>query len=188
MKHNSRKDYYEILQLSPGAHPDSIDKMFRHFAQRYHPDNGTTGDRNMFELVIEAHDVLKDPGSRAKYDLRRHQLAEEHAILLDDLLGQDEFESDAKVQSKLLSMLYFKCRENVMQPGLGALEMLKLIDIPREQMDFHLWYLRGKGWISRTDEGLFAITVEGIDKAAEANNRESPQKRIEDYSNNTITL
>jgi curved DNA-binding protein CbpA len=188
MKQNLRKDYYDILQVSPGAHPDSIDKMFRHFAQRYHPDNATTGDREMFELVIEAHDVLKDAALRAQYDIHRRHVIEEHAILVEDLLGKDEFESDAKVQSTLLSMLYFKCREDIRNPGLGSLEMLKLVDIPREQLDFHLWYLRGKGWISRTDEGLFAITVEGVDQAADTNNSEWRQKRIEDNSEQPIIL
>ena len=54
MTQNSRKDYYEIVQVSPSAHADSIDKMFRHFAQRYHPDNAETGDSDMFQLVGNA--------------------------------------------------------------------------------------------------------------------------------------
>jgi curved DNA-binding protein CbpA len=188
MKHDTRKDYYEILQVSPSAHADSIDKMFRHFAQRYHPDNAETGDGEMFHLVIEAHDVLKDSALRAQYDLRRGQLVEEHAILQEDLIGKDEFESDAKAQSILLSMLYFKTRNDIAHPGMSTYEMLQLLDIPREQMGFHIWYLKGKGWISRTEDGLFAITVEGVDKIAEANHSDAPQKRIEDKSDRVIAL
>ena len=31
-------------------------------------------------------------------------------------------------------------------------------------MEFHLWYLKEKGWIRSTDNGMLAITVEGVDR------------------------
>jgi hypothetical protein len=31
-------------------------------------------------------------------------------------------------------------------------------------MDFHLWYLRAKGWIGREENGTLSITVDGIDQ------------------------
>ena len=33
-------------------------------------------------------------------------------------------------------------------------------------MEFHLWYLKEKGWILRTDTGGYAITADGVDKMA----------------------
>ena len=32
-------DYYELLEISPNANSGTIERMFRYFAQRYHPDN-----------------------------------------------------------------------------------------------------------------------------------------------------
>ena len=184
----AEKDYYQILQVSSAAHPDTIETMFRHFVQRYHPDNGRTGDRDIFELIIEAHEVLKDEVSRASYDLRLRQSQESQGHLLDGLLGGDAYESDGNIQSGMLAAFYFKCRADPGKPGLSQFDLMKLYDIPRELMAFHIWYLKGKGWIERTDDGLFAITVEGVDQAIEANSDNPPPSRIEDQSAKTIHL
>ena len=45
-------DYYEILEISPNANSATIERIFRYLAQRYHPDNRTTGDRDRFYLVV----------------------------------------------------------------------------------------------------------------------------------------
>jgi curved DNA-binding protein CbpA len=37
-------DYYEILQVSPLADSETIERVFRHLAKRYHPDNQESGD------------------------------------------------------------------------------------------------------------------------------------------------
>src|SRR6202030_4444675 len=63
-------DYYEILEISPNANSDTIERIFRYLALRYHPDNQTTGDLSRFSEIVEAHNTLKDPVKRAQYDLR----------------------------------------------------------------------------------------------------------------------
>jgi hypothetical protein len=40
-----------------------------------------------------------------------------------------------------------------------------LTGCPREMLDFHLWYLRDKGWIMREDDGSMAITADGVDQS-----------------------
>src|SRR5262245_3430638 len=69
-------DYYEILEISPNANSGTIDRMFRYLAQRYHPDNKDTGDRLRFEVLVEAHDTLKDPAKRAQYDVQHKNQAD----------------------------------------------------------------------------------------------------------------
>ena len=32
-------DYYEVLQISPNADPDTVHRVYRLLAQRFHPDN-----------------------------------------------------------------------------------------------------------------------------------------------------
>ena len=46
-------DCYEILQISPNADPDTIHRLFRLLAQRYHPDNQDTGDAARFRKLRE---------------------------------------------------------------------------------------------------------------------------------------
>ena len=40
----------------------------------------------------------------------------------------------------------------------------KLLGWPEKILEFHVWYLKEKGWIERTDTGGFAITAEGVDE------------------------
>src|ERR1019366_4653338 len=63
-------DYYEVLQLSRNAHPETIQRVFRILAGRYHPDNIETGNPELFREVVEAARVLTDPQLRAGYDAR----------------------------------------------------------------------------------------------------------------------
>jgi len=37
-------DYYEILQLNQRADQETMDRVYRFLAKRYHPDNQNTGD------------------------------------------------------------------------------------------------------------------------------------------------
>ncbi|HEX2453984.1 MAG TPA: DnaJ domain-containing protein, partial [Vicinamibacterales bacterium] len=60
-------DYYEVLQISPNAEPDTIQRVYRLLAQRYHPDNQETGNTAKFRLIHEAYAVLSDPDVRVKY-------------------------------------------------------------------------------------------------------------------------
>jgi DnaJ-class molecular chaperone len=68
-------DYYEILEISSNANSETIDRIFRFFAQRYHPDNQDTGDRARFDEVMQAYNTLKDPVKRAQYT---HLLPKQH--------------------------------------------------------------------------------------------------------------
>jgi curved DNA-binding protein CbpA len=59
-------DFYEIMEISPNANSETIDRIFRYFAQRYHPDNPDSGDRARFDMVTEAYNTLRDPEKRTQ--------------------------------------------------------------------------------------------------------------------------
>jgi len=158
-------DYYEVLEISPNANSETIERIFRYFAMRYHPDNRETGDESRFSDIVEAHNTLKDPVKRAQYDIQykdnlniRHELSVEAS-------STKGIDRDLAIQAKLLSLLYVKRRQDVNNPGIGDSELERLSACPREHLEFHLWYLKAKGWIGKIENGMFAITVEGIDRA-----------------------
>ena len=181
-------DFYEILQVSSNANSDTIDRIFRHLAQRYHPDNKETGDSELFQKAVEAHDTLRDPIKRTEYDILRGQVLGEHADLVSEAIGADRDETDEKSQEKLLVVLYVKCRQDIKNSGMGWFELVQMLDCPKEHMEFHIWYLKEKGWIRRTDEGLLAITAEGVDKVIENLKGKIATRRITDKSDHTIHL
>lgn len=67
-------DYYEVMELSPGAKPDDIKKAYRRLARKYHPDVSKEANaEEKFKQLGEAYEALKDPARRAEYDeLRRY--------------------------------------------------------------------------------------------------------------------
>jgi len=63
-------DYYETLQVSPNADSETIERVYRILAKRYHPDNNHTGDAEKFRMLAEAFRVLSDSEKRAAYDVK----------------------------------------------------------------------------------------------------------------------
>jgi curved DNA-binding protein CbpA len=158
-------DYYEILEISPNANIETIDRVFRYLAQRYHPDNQDTGDHQRFSEIVRAHDTLRDSLKRASYDIQYKNHVELRSRLAEEADDPRNIEQDVDIQDRLLSILYMKRRRNIHNPGLGNLELERLSGCPREHLEFHLWYLKEKGWIARMENGTLAITVEGVDRA-----------------------
>jgi curved DNA-binding protein CbpA len=158
-------DYYELLEISPKATPETIERIFRYFAKRYHPDNRETGDERRFSDLVEAHNTLKDPVTRAQYDILHGEYLGHARELAQEASGPQVVEKDTVLQAKVLSLLCARRRQDVNNPGIGDEELERLSGCPREHLEFHLWYLKAKGFIGRTENGTFAITVDGIDHA-----------------------
>jgi curved DNA-binding protein CbpA len=164
-------DYYEILEISPNATSETIDRMFRYLARRYHPDNQDTGDVHRFSEILDAHNTLRDPVKRAEYDIAHKNHSQYGPKLADEAKDTKGLERDVDIQDKLLSVFYVKRRQNIKNPGMSEFELERLLGALKH-LDFHLWYLREKGWIRRQEDGLLAITVEGVDRAKSEDHRE----------------
>jgi curved DNA-binding protein CbpA len=171
-------DYYEILEISPNANSETIERIFRHLAKRYHPDNQDTGDQLRFSGILEAYNALKDPVKRARYDIQHKNHLGFRTKLAEEASNTKGIERDVLIQDKLLSILYVQRRQNINDPGIGDMELERLSDCPREHLEFHLWYLKSKGWIGRQENGTLAITVEGVDRANSEQRRETTTKLL----------
>jgi len=66
---NGNEDWYELLQISPNAEPETIHRVYRLLARRFHPDNAQTGNDDRFRAITRAYEVLSNPEHRAKYDV-----------------------------------------------------------------------------------------------------------------------
>ena len=65
-----KRDYYQVLGVGKTAPQKEIRQAFRKLARKHHPDVNP-GDKSAeakFKEINEAHQVLSDPNSRAKYD------------------------------------------------------------------------------------------------------------------------
>lgn len=155
------QDYYEILELSPNANSQTIERVFRYFATRFHPDANKAADNKRFSLLVEAHETLKDAESRAAYDVRYQEHQRLHVGLVNDA---QETSHDSVDRRSLLAMFYAKRRRDMKNPGLGMGTLEHLMNCPSEVLEFHLWYFREKGWLRREENGGLSITAEGVDR------------------------
>ncbi len=69
-----KKDYYEVLDVSPQATSQEIKKAYRKMAMKYHPDvNKDEGAEEIFKEINEAYEVLSDDSKRQIYDQYGHE-------------------------------------------------------------------------------------------------------------------
>jgi hypothetical protein len=57
-------DYYELLQLSPNADTETIERIFRHLAKKFHPDNCESPDSGCFSQIVQAYHPGRPGGTR----------------------------------------------------------------------------------------------------------------------------
>lgn len=178
MNNDQSPDLYEILEISPNASQETIERMFRYFAQRYHPDRASTGDADRFRQIVKAYGTLKEPESRAEYDASHKNNLDYQWSLVEEAGDEDNFDKDSMIQERLLSVLYTKRKREPREPGLGPIQLQRLTGCPYEMLEFHLWYLMDKGWIMRMEDGSVAITAAGVDQTLVPHRNGHAQKLI----------
>ena len=157
-------DYYEVLQISPNAEPDTIQRVYRLLAQRYHPDNQETGNAGRFMRIHEAYSVLSNPDTRVKYDVARGKLQEERWRLVSHgPASQSDRDAERTIRLTVLELLCSQRRLDPNNPGLFPGEIEKLTAVPREHLEFSTWYLIQKRFVQRSDSSRLVITAEGVD-------------------------
>src|SRR5215470_2887594 len=156
-------DAYETLQLSASAHPVMDTRAFRVLAAMYHPDNKNTGNRAVFERVVEAYRVLSDPVRRAAHDKERTSREPFRDDDWADRRRPPRAENERRLRLLILSALYNARRNSVGKPGMSLWVLAELTDTALEAVQFSLWYLRGKRLIDSDGDDGVAITVGGVD-------------------------
>ena len=158
-------DYYDILQISPKADPEMIHRVFRLLAQRYHPDNGETGNQEAFREVAEAYKVLSDPEKRAAYDVNYNARRLLRWQIFDQGEAKVGMAGEKNKRRGILELLYTARRNQPTEPSMTLHELEDMLGCPREHLEFSLWYLKETGLLTRSDNARYAITAKGVDHA-----------------------
>jgi len=157
-------DYYEVLQVNPNAEVETIQRVFRLLAQRFHPDNKESGDDRRFREIQEAYTVLNDPEKRARYDIsyQQHRNAR-WRLVSTGAQAESDFEIEQMVRLTLLEALYTKRRVEPHSPAIFSTELETLLGRPREHLEFTIWYLVQRKYLTRDDQSRLMITADGVD-------------------------
>ena len=157
-------DYYDLMQISQNAEMQTIQRVYRMLASRYHPDNPETGDTDRFVRLREAYEVLSDPERREAYDALYTQERNQPMPVFE--MKEFVVGIDAEVNRRLgvLCLLYNQRKESAENASVSLLEMESRMSLPREHLEFTVWYLKEKGFVRRDeDTSEILITSEGVD-------------------------
>ena len=172
-------DYYELLQVNPNAEQETIDRVYRLLAQRFHPDNQQTGDEDRFRSLLEAYTVLRDPEQRARYDVLHQQRRKDRWRLVSGgAKSENDFELEQVVRLTVLEALYTKRRLEPSSPGIFLREFEQLTGVPREHLDFTYWYLQQKKFVTSDDHSRLLLTVDGAEYLEQSYRSNLQQKRL----------
>src|SRR3954469_1603342 len=71
----TKRDYYEVLEVTKSASVEEIKKAYRKAAHKYHPDKnpGDKESETRFKECAEAYEVLSDPEKKQRYDAHGHE-------------------------------------------------------------------------------------------------------------------
>lgn len=156
-------DYYEFLQISPNADAETIHRVYRFLAARLHPDNNDTGHEENFRLLKTAYDVLSDPRRRSEYDAARARTQAVPEPLATTIDFMDSTEGELNRRLAVLAVLYYRRRTNPTYPEVPLAEIEERMGFPRDYLDFTLWYLQKKGYVTKADNAQFTLSVDGVD-------------------------
>jgi len=158
------EDHYEDLQVSSNADQETIERVYRLLAKRYHPDNNGSGSVEKFDIITKAYKVLSQPEKRAAYDATYAEKKERVLKALAQANAPGGIAADSHIRRQILSVLYIERRQDPEKAGVGLWRFEQLLGWPEKMLEFHTWYLKEKKFIERTDTGGFAITAAGVDE------------------------
>ena len=170
-------DYYEILQISPNAEPETVHRVYRLLAQRYHPDNQESGNEERFRHLTDAYNVISDPERRARYDLvHENQQRDRWKLAAHAVDVENDFLAEQRLRLTILEMLYTRRRLEPNKPGIFPLDLEKLTGRPREHLEFTTWFLIQKKLVQRSDNSMLVISADGVEHL-ETNQQAVPNLR-----------
>jgi curved DNA-binding protein CbpA len=175
---NGDCDYYEVLQVSDSAEPETISRVYRIFAQRYHPDNKETGNEARFREITEAYHILSNPERRAQYDATNQKRRKERwRIVSAGAESENDFEMEQVVRLTVLEALYTKRRLDPQTPGIYLQELERMLGRPRELLEFTIWFLNQKKLIN-SDDARMVLTADGVEYLEESYRSNIQRKRL----------
>ncbi len=83
------ENYYEILEVSPRASKEIIDKAYKTLAKKYHPDANSVEKKQWaeekFKKINEAYEILSDEEKREEYDRELKKQEQQQLIENEDI-------------------------------------------------------------------------------------------------------
>jgi hypothetical protein len=156
-------DYYEFLMISPNADRQMVEWAARLMLARYDPQKSKTPDPKKCELVKEAFRALADPKKRSAYDAELGKQKPAVTVNVNaEVTAQDVADSHMMRQA-IMAILYQAIMRKPRDPDVGRTDLARALGVTAPDLEFALWFMREKDWITATQAGSYAITILGAE-------------------------
>lgn len=112
------ENYYEILEVSPNASKEIIDKAYKTLAKRYHPDANSVEKKQWaeerFKKINEAYEIISNKEKREEYDRELERQRNQQLIQSEDLKRSYEklYEENQILKNQLTNLTVKNTYEN----------------------------------------------------------------------------
>ncbi len=157
------QDHYDVLGVDAKSDLETVQRAYSKLSQKYHPNNPDTGNKEEFDAVNYAYEVLSDPALRREFDKLKGIAEGEGGPKFS---GQEFFDAlgrETGLRTAMLCVLYDRRRTKPFTPSLSLRHIENILDATAEEMTFAIWYLKQRGFTVNDDKSNLQITVEGID-------------------------
>lgn len=157
------QDHYHVLGIEPKSDSETLQTAYAELARRYHPNNPDTGDREAFDAVNAAYEVLSDPAQRLAFDSLKGVGEDVSCPQFSGTAFFESLGSDAGLRVALLCILYERRKKKPLKPGLPMRYVEAMLNADLDELFFVLWYAKQRGWVASDDKSNLLITVQGMD-------------------------
>jgi curved DNA-binding protein CbpA len=154
-------DYYQLLQVSPNAEAETIQRVYRTLVKRQHPENPDASDAQQFVRLGRAYEILSSREKRLAYDRVYQQNAKQPLAVFELKEFAPGIEGEPNRRMGVLCLLYMQRRSNPESAGLSILDLENISGLPREHLLFTLWGLKELELIVQDETTDFAIAGPG---------------------------
>jgi curved DNA-binding protein len=156
-------DYYQLMQISPSAEAETIQRVFRLLSNWYQPDNPHTGDAGRFNRLTRAYEILSKRETRAAYDIAYQSHVTRPLKVFELKEFAPGIDGERGRRMGILCILLNRRRSNPESAGLSILDLENQTGFPREHLQFTLWCLKESELIRQDEKTDLAITGQGVE-------------------------
>lgn len=161
------QDHYVVLGIEPKSDTEVIHAAYADLAKKYHPNNTLTGDKEKFQAVNQAYEVLMDASARAAFDAIRSGPQDDGVPQFSGQAFFDGLERFSACRNAILSVLYDRRYKKPRSPGLSMRQMEAMLAADSEEIQLAVWYLKQKNYVYSDDRSNLNITMQGMDALEE---------------------
>jgi curved DNA-binding protein CbpA len=158
------QDHYKLLSVDPKADLDEIRNAHTRLVKLFHPNTGKDPNKEKYDAVNLALEVLTDPDARKIFDqLRTGANEDDQEIFFSGMKFFDDLPYEVSRRNTILCVLYDVRRQNPRVPTLTNRQLDKIVNLDETQVALALWYLKTLGYVLVDDKSKMQITALGVD-------------------------